>query len=349
MQSVLRANSWYAYEDEDDVLNDATQYFSRYLFDNWRVASDSCGHLGILIFLSVQELSCYISTGGAIESVVPWWRMDYVVGDVKTDMKRQMNGDAILRAINDLRIFVEMGPPSMTDRIQDFVKRFGVVIGFAFFTFSFAIWGEYRDRFRRWQHTERRSKLSHSDKIRAMSLQEEYQCSHCPICLEEFPQSVKNKDSASQEGATGDSVPIIGSDGLPIKLLRCGHTFDYSCWKCWVDRGNGDPCKCPVCRQDIGGHTKRERSVATASTALSRSHNHPNYDSVTRSRSERNRRQREIAQHHSVSAWLLDNGSDEARDGMLDHRVVNETNVDLMIFGDEYRANVMEGTERGIR
>jgi hypothetical protein len=26
----------------------------------------------------------------------------------------------------------------------------------------------------------------------------------------------------------------------------------YSCWKSWVHSGYGNPCNCPVCRQDVG-------------------------------------------------------------------------------------------------
>ena len=50
----------------------------------------------------------------------------------------------------------------------------------------------------------------------------------------------------------GRGIPPRGSDGLPIKLLRCGHVFDETCWRCWVRSGNGDPCRCPVCRRDVG-------------------------------------------------------------------------------------------------
>jgi hypothetical protein len=47
-------------------------------------------------------------------------------------------------------------------------------------------------------------------------------------------------------------IPLIGTDKLPIKLLRCGHIFDTTCWKIWVDSGQGNPWVCPVCRQDVG-------------------------------------------------------------------------------------------------
>ena len=60
-------------------------------------------------------------------------------------------------------------------------------------------------------------------------------------------------------------IPIIGSDDKPIKLLRCGHIFDLSCWQMWVDSGTGNPWICPVCRQDIG---RPKRGPTTASQRL---------------------------------------------------------------------------------
>ena len=54
-------------------------------------------------------------------------------------------------------------------------------------------------------------------------------------------------------------MPLFGSDNLPLKLLRCGHTLDQTCWKHWVDssvsNGNGNHLECPICRQEIGKKT----------------------------------------------------------------------------------------------
>jgi len=282
LSAVLKSNSFYAYEDEDDLINEAAQYFARFLHDTWHVGSQTCGQAGILIFLSIQDRVCYISTGSLVESVVPWWRLEYVVGDIKPILRRHAYGDAILKAIDDIRFYLDEGPPTTRDRMKDFFKRFGLVIGFAVFTFAFALWGEYRDRFRRWQYTERRSKMSGPEKVRAKLLQEEYSCRACPICLEEFP--LKEGTTESVEAKTVDPLPTVGSDGLPLKLLRCGHVFDLSCWKCWVDKGQGNPLKCPICRQDIGGktHQRRRHSSAHGISVVDQSqrqHRRPNYNS----------------------------------------------------------------------
>jgi hypothetical protein len=277
------------------LFNDATQYFSRYLFDQWMTSTannNSCSRqLGILIFVSVKDFACYIVGGSVVASVLPWWRMEYVANEITSSLKHEQNlGEAIVQAIEDLRIFIEMGPPTMTDKIGNFLKRFGVVVGFSLFAFTCAFGSEYGDRLRRWHVIEKRSKLSPRDKIRAMSLQEEYHCTGCPICLEEFPinsSKSHNLEENSTAGTTqdyGELVPLRGSDGLPLKLLHCGHAFDYTCWKCWVDRGHGDPFKCPVCRQDIGkkfsNASKREYRPNSTTSLNSRFSSHPDYESV---------------------------------------------------------------------
>lgn len=266
MQAVLRAGSYFTYEDEDDMINDAAQYFARYLYDSWDVGSTQCGQTGILIFLSVQDRVCFISTGAKVTSILPWWRLEGVITDIKPNLRHREYGDAIMIAINDLAALLAQGPPTLSDRFNDFLERFGVVIVFAIFTFFFAIWGEYRDRWNRWQLTEAMSRLNQKEKIEARSLQREYHCTACPICLESFvmkdPEKnhSKSKEDDSDKSSDND-LPMVGSDGHPLKLLRCGHVFDETCWKSWVSSGHGNPYICPICRQDVGVKPMQQESA----------------------------------------------------------------------------------------
>jgi len=272
---VLRQGSFYTYEDEDDMVNDAAQLFARDLHDAWWKShstnecekNDGCKdspEFGILIFLSINDRVCFISTGTGISSVLPWWRLEHIVSNMKPDLRQRYYGSAILHAIHDISNMIETGPPTVSDRMHDFVSRFGVVIGFAIFTFLFGIWGEYRDRRKRWEYTEKQSQLSKDDKKKARRLQLQFHTRTCPICLEAFPNNDTKKLSlsslaSSQEGDRNgmkrvDSfvIPVRGPDGRAVKMLRCGHIFCQTCWKLWIDSGNGNPLICPVCRQNVG-------------------------------------------------------------------------------------------------
>lgn len=279
--AVLRQGTYYTYEDEDDMVNDAAQIFARYLLNSWWTKDNPNRDYSILIFLSVQDRVCFISTGSAISTILPWWRLEHIVSSMKPDLRHRDYGHAILTAIDDLNNMLLAGPPTLTDRLHDFLARFGVVIAFAVFTFFFGAWGEYRDRRKRWQYAESRSKLTSVEQEKARLLQKEFQTHACPICLESFDcgtdgggcddvsanvtteedskNSTTNTTTTPSTTTTGglkrvDSygIPLWGMDRRKIKMLRCGHIFCESCWKGWVHSGQGNPCICPVCRQDVG-------------------------------------------------------------------------------------------------
>ena len=286
--AVLKQGTYYAYEDEDDMVNDAAQIFARYLHDHWwkphgsddgSTEVGSNGDYGILIFLSIQDRVCFISTGNAISTVLPWWRLEHIVSSMKPDLRHRNYGDALLTAIDDLSDMLAAGPPTLEDRLHDFLARFGVVIAFAVFTFLFGAWGEVRDRRKRWQYAESRSQLTAVEREKARLLQKEFKTRACPICLESFdfgedlmlddpisdgsrdekPDSVARDSSGGLKRVDTYGIPLNGPDKKKIKLLRCGHIFCESCWKQWVHSGQGNPCICPVCRQDVGKPSKHRR------------------------------------------------------------------------------------------
>lgn len=298
LPAVLRQGSYYTYEDEDDMVNDAAQLFARYLHDAWWQShcteDPDLGicvggrEYGILIFLSILDRVCFISTGSDIAYILPWWRLEHVVSNMKPDLRRRDYGTAILRAIDDLALMLEAGPPTMSDRFHDFVSRFGVVVAFAIFTFFFGAWGEYRDRRKRWHYAETRSRLSGVEKEKARQLQQNYHTKSCPICLEPFddadlPSDVEDSSEKDEDTGTGNDnngesrkkngmrrvdsygIPCRGTDGRPLKMLRCGHIFDESCWQTWVNSGYGNPCNCPVCRQDVGKSIQGRRTASNVS------------------------------------------------------------------------------------
>ena len=97
----------------------------------------------------------------------------------------------------------------------------------------------------------------------------------CPICLEPFEPDIATIDMEQslekhkQRHTRIDSygIPLIGTDDKPIKLLRCGHIFDMTCWQMWVDSGQGNVLICPVCRQDVGAPKRESTSHSRGSAA----------------------------------------------------------------------------------
>lgn len=82
------------------MVNDAAQYFARYIHDTWSKrlaqeqkqagnASDSPTNI-VLIFISTLDRICYISSGSHIAAVLPWWRLEHVVEDMKSDLRKGM-------------------------------------------------------------------------------------------------------------------------------------------------------------------------------------------------------------------------------------------------------------------
>jgi hypothetical protein len=157
------------------MVNDAAQYFARYIHDNWsrylaREQNSSSVNI-VLIFISTLDRICYISSGNRLAAVLPWWRLEHVVQDMKQDLQKRQIGDAILIAIDDLTSLLIGGPPSFRDRVNDFFQRFGIVILFTIFTFTFATLGECRETRRRIFFADRRSRMNSTERENARLLQ----------------------------------------------------------------------------------------------------------------------------------------------------------------------------------
>jgi len=270
LSDILHEFSFYTFEDEDDMINDAAQYFASYLHNAWfgsgqhrdvdvdvDVDVDEAREAnGILIFISVMDGICFISSGNGIEAVLPWWRLERVVDGMKTDMRTGDYFDAIKGAVADISEMLDEGPPTASERMVDFLGRFGVVLLFSIVTFCLALCGEYRDRKNRYENAEISSEMDDVEDTKARILQKEFRTESCPICLEDFYFGKEGGEqlegSLSETRVDSYGIPLFGSDGEELKLLRCGHVFDHSCWRCWItSSGCKDPCICPVCRADI--------------------------------------------------------------------------------------------------
>jgi len=133
-------------------------------------------------------------------------------------------------------------------KMHDFSIRFGLVFLFSICTFILAVYGEIRERRKRFEYAEISTRLDEVEEEKARILQQSYKTDCCPICLEELGSHCKDE---SKRLVDKYGIPLYGSDGKSLKMLRCGHIFCSCCWKAWVNSGNGNPYSCPVCRRDI--------------------------------------------------------------------------------------------------
>lgn len=264
IRAILKLAQYYEFEDISDAEDEAARYFAAYLRDVWDVGDGSCKSSGVLIFLSVDDSICYISPGRAIQPILSGWRLEDVIDNSKPLLRHGQFRWAIEQMITEMEHFLGLGPPMMHEWMLDFFKRYGLITIITIAMFCYAAWNEHVDRYNKRLLYDVKSKMSTNELKKARSLQRDFREHRCPICLCNYQPATK--EDADLEDGFILGVPTVGSDGLTLKLLRCGHTFDESCWKQWIMSGKGDVSKCPMCRQDVRGplfDSWQTRSVGT--------------------------------------------------------------------------------------
>uniref|UniRef100_A0A7S3P9J0 RING-type domain-containing protein n=1 Tax=Amphora coffeiformis TaxID=265554 RepID=A0A7S3P9J0_9STRA len=240
----LDLSGYHGYEDPQER---AARAFARGLHDIWGVGETLvCGGTGVLVFLSDLDRTVYISRGDALKHVLTDRRIDRVIANMKPFLQRQKYKDAVLGALDEIAHLIQKGKPQLAERVQDFLVTYsGLLWVGAIFAFLFT--QARRSRAAQREYAAAAAHLDEIERVRAEALQGHFQMESCPICLEKFP---------NVEGSNGETrCPTMGSDGLPLKLLRCGHCFDETCWNEWVDTGRGQIGRCPICQQSVGRDT----------------------------------------------------------------------------------------------
>jgi uncharacterized membrane protein YgcG len=242
-----------AFGPYDDLQIKGARVFAQYLHDKWGVGMDTaCGGTGVLIFLSDRDRAIYISRGSALESVLTDRRLDRTIESMKVFLQKKEYGEAVINALREIEFLIQLGEPDFRERVNDWIMAYTGVAWFAVIV-GLAIRHIWKDQQTRRTYARVASHLDELDRSRAEALQGRFLAVSCPICLESF----EPRDEGSN--------PQKGSDGLPLKLLRCGHVYDETCWKEWINSGQGNVSKCPICKQDIGG-TSEVVSPRSAST-----------------------------------------------------------------------------------
>lgn len=240
----------------------AAEAFATTLHDTWGVGYNTAkGGTGVLIFLSIQDRVMYISRGGAIAPIVTDSRTDRIIETVKPILRKGQYGPALEQVIVLLSTYLEQGPPQGWEYWRDeIVLPYGIPFGMVL-AFGTVAWiAMKREREQQRAYAAVSSQLSQLDRAQAQALQGQYQATSCPICLEDFvtvetmicqPVTENNEPKeavdAAGSGTSSETTTnttqvekqLVGSDGQPLKLLRCGHVFDKSCWAEWVSSGTG--------------------------------------------------------------------------------------------------------------
>jgi uncharacterized membrane protein YgcG len=222
----------------------AAEAFAVHLHNLWGVGSNTdCGGTGLLVFVSILDRAFYISKGKALDSSLTSKRIDRIMETIKPVLRDQDYARALLMLVDELDSYLTMGPPSQQELRNDMLENLIPLAILALIVGIMALKSR-RDHRQARTYAHVQTQLSQLDRDRAEALQGRYQCTSCPICLENF--------QPAPDGGSGPA-PMKGSDGLPLKLLRCGHVFDETCWSEWVSLGTGNVRRCPVCQQDVGG------------------------------------------------------------------------------------------------
>jgi len=228
--------------DIGDVEERAAEVFARYVHDQWGVGmeTDSCGGAGILLFLSIQDRAVYISRGSALEAYLTDIRLDAIIANMREYLRAEQYDQAIIHALHDIMAYIDQGPPTAFETgIHIFATVLFPILWVAAIVGT-GLRSMYTNSRMHRDYVRVQSQLSEIDRARAEALQGLYRATSCPICLEEW------------HIADDERVAKMGSDGQPIKLLRCGHCMDESCWAEWINSGRGSITKCPICQQDVG-------------------------------------------------------------------------------------------------
>ncbi|GMH69493.1 hypothetical protein TL16_g05171 [Triparma laevis f. inornata] len=187
-------------EEEDRFVYSAAKALAEELHDHYGVGDPrppSCAHhitrpdsdsssstfdTGILILVSRDDRVMHISTGGGVDDFFALGRIDKIISAAKPHFRKQRLSEGLIASLEVLDEFLEMGPPSSSDRFWNNVWTFGPF----FSIFGFCIFLLVRSHKKSKQYNAAKEELNKLEREKAEALAGKYRCKSCPICLEDF-------------------------------------------------------------------------------------------------------------------------------------------------------------------
>lgn len=265
---------------KDDNTMEAAKFFSTELHNTWGVGS-STSNDGILIFLSISDRVVYLSTGSGVKHLFPQHRIDGVIDNMKSDLRKGEYGSAIQKCIIQIDAILSGDSNSELEEklSSSSSSAIGVYFSYIFYSlfFCFIIGSQY-SKYREYQRLNSMQKGQAAldrlmKEVEQSSESFKFHSSSCPICLEAYPStnlsSSSPSSSSDMESESGDacgetSKTIIapsssgeGSNSSSPKVdatrrpmgLQCGHTFCFSCLETYLKSDTGKSC--PICRAPV--------------------------------------------------------------------------------------------------
>lgn len=180
----------YKFKGSEDI-EQASERFARTLHDTWGVGDKETDN-GILLFLSVKDRAVFISTGAGVQSKVTKRYIDYLISQMKPDLRNREYGVAIEKSVVEIDLILS-GQSNISRQYKNsnsdgdnsplFMVFFVLFAGVAAFV-------AYRERIKLKQLEKGKKALEDLMKeVVEAGENKDYLSESCPICLEMFVKS----------------------------------------------------------------------------------------------------------------------------------------------------------------
>ena len=191
------------YIGSDDIMV-ASERFARTLHDAWGVG-DKATNNGVLIFLSVNDRSVYISTGLGVQSKLTKQYIDYLIVEMRPDLRQKEYGTALEKTVVQIDLIMS-NKSNIAERYKESESGSSVPIILMILGFC-GISGLMIYEKRKFDHLKKgRAALENfMREIDEANENNNFKSESCPICLEVFSstKSSLSDPNHSLEGGGG--------------------------------------------------------------------------------------------------------------------------------------------------